>query len=291
MSFIAAQYKFKHQLLEGLHSLAYKAQEAYYLNIILGEDSEFINYSIDGHRFLLEKGGNTIHYIPAGVAIDFESNCQSNQCILILFSPEHLHFFHQRYHQEPDRFRSGYLTRSDQHLRLLFKQICTLTENEEFFKLKRELILLEIILRQVETLVVESESHEMIALKSHYDKILLAKQIIEDDLSQSHSIPALAKQVGTNVQYLKKYFKQYFGKTVMNYITDKKMEYAKELILSGEHRISDVAHMTGYKHPTHFTTAFKKHYGFIPNSLKYTFLLKQGVAVLNDLDSLIQQIL
>ena len=291
MSFIAAQYKFKHLLLEGLHSLAYKTQEAYYLNIILGEDSEFINYGIDGHHFLLEKGGNIIHFIPAGAAIDFDSNCQSNQCIIILFSPEHLHFFHQRYHQEPKRFSSGYLTRSDQHLRLLFKQICTLTEKEEFFKLKRELILLEIILRQVETLVVESENHEMIALKSHYDKILLAKQIIEDDLSQSHSIPALAKQVGTNVQYLKKYFKQYFGKTVMNYITDKKMEYAKELIMSGEHRISDVAHMTGYKHPTHFTTAFKKHYGFIPNSLKYTFLLKQGAAVLSDLDSLIQQIL
>ena len=291
MSFIAAQYKFKHQFLEGSHTLAYTEKEAYYLNIILGEDSEFINYYIDGHRFSLEKGTNTIHYIAAGTAIDFDSNCHANRCIIILFPPEHLSCFHEKYHQEPDRFRSGYFTRSDQHLRLLFNQIFALTENEDFFKLKCELILLELILRQAETLVVENENHEVIALKSHYDKILLAKQIIEDDLSQSHSIPALAKQVGTNVQYLKKYFKQYFGKTVMNYITDKKMEYAKELIMTGDHRIADVAHMTGYKHSTHFTTAFKKHYGFIPNSLKYTFLLKQGAAVLSDLDSLIQQIL
>ncbi|MEJ5055379.1 helix-turn-helix transcriptional regulator [Sphingobacterium sp. MYb382] len=291
MPFISAQYNFKHKLVEGAHTLAYNAQEAHYLNIILSDDSDSINYRIDDHQFLLEKGFNTIHYINAGATIDFISPCPSNRCVIIIFSPEHLHFFHEKYHQETDRFLSGYFTRSDQHLRLLFEQICGQTESEDFFKLKRELILLEIILRQAETLVVESENHEVIALKSHYDKIVLAKQIIEDDLSQSHSIPELAKQVGTNVQYLKKYFKQYFGKTVMNYITDKKMEYAKELIMTGQHRISDVAHMTGYKHSTHFTTAFKKHYGFIPNSLKYTFLLQQGATVLSELETIIQQIL
>jgi len=195
MPFISAQYNFKHKLVEGAHTLAYNAQESHYLNIILSDDSDSINYRIDDHQFLLEKGFNTIHYINAGATIDFISPCPSNRCVIIIFSPEHLHFFHEKYHQETDRFLSGYFTRSDQHLRLLFEQICGQTESEDFFKLKRELILLEIILRQAETLVVESENHEVIALKSHYDKIVLAKQIIEDDLSQSHSIPELAKQV------------------------------------------------------------------------------------------------
>lgn len=92
--------------------------------------------------------------------------------------------------------------------------------------------------------------------------------IIEYDLSKNYTISELAKEVGTNEQYIKKYFKQYFGKTVMNYATNIKMEHAKKLILTGEYRIADVARMIGYKHPSHFTTAFKKYFGFTPNSLR-----------------------
>lgn len=73
----------------------------------------------------------------------------------------------------------------------------------------------------------------------------------------------------------------------MNYITEKKMEHAKELILTGNHRVSDVARMTGYKHSTHFTTAFKKHFGFIPNSLKYSFLLQQGTEIFIELEPIL----
>ena len=66
------------------------------------------------------------------------------------------------------------------------------------------------------------------------------------------------------------------------------MEHAKKLILTGDYRISDVARLTGYKHSTHFTTAFKKYFGFIPNSLKYTFLLAQeGVQILTDISHIL----
>lgn len=92
-------------------------------------------------------------------------------------------------------------------------------------------------------------------------------------MAKNYTIHELAKAVGTNEQYLKKYFKQYIGKTVQTYMKEIKMEHAKNLIMTGEHRISDVARMTGYKHSTHFTTAFKKFFGFIPNASRYIFLL------------------
>src|SRR5690606_26770613 len=136
---------------------------------------------------------------------------------------------------------NGFATKNDARLRLLFEQLCQKPEEDMLHKMKSELILLEIILHQIETLAVENENQQVIVIKNHYEKILLAKQIIEEDLSKNHSIPELAKLVGTNVQYLKKYFKLYFGKTVMNYITEKKMEHAKELILTGNHLVSDVA--------------------------------------------------
>lgn len=288
--FISAHYSFQHRIVRGVNNMSYLAEEAHYLNIILGEESNTVTYSIGSQAHLLERGCNTIHFIHAGESIDLHSVDEENLYIVIRFSPKNLPVFHQKYQQEEKRFSGGYITKSDHRLRLLFEQLSLPLEQDHLYQLRQEVVLLEIILRQAEALTVENENHQVIALKSHYDKIMLAKKIIEEDLSQSYSIPELAKLVGTNVQYLKKYFKAYLGKTVMTYSTEKKMEYAKELILTGQYRVSDVARMTGYKHSTHFTTAFKKHFGFIPNSLKYTFLLQQGINVLAEFETIIQHI-
>lgn len=112
---------------------------------------------------------------------------------------------------------------------------------------------------------LQEETHQ---LSIHYDKVKLAKSIIHEDLSKKITIPELAKIVGTNEQYLKKYFKVYYGKTIASYTTEVKMEHARTLLSSGKHLIVDVSRMTGYKHSTHFTTTFKKYYGFKPIQLK-----------------------
>lgn len=289
--FISATYSFQHQFIQGVKTFVYTAEDAHYLHIMLGEDSESLTYNIDENSFVLEKGFNSIHYIPAAAAIDLKSICALNKFVVLRISPENLVDFHQKYQADKKKMTKGFISKSDQRLRLLFEQMCSQPMDENFYQQKRELLLLEMVLRQAETFVLADDDHQDLALKSHYDKMRLAKEIIESDLSKSYSIPELAKQVGTNVQYLKKYFKQYFGKTVMSYITEKKMDYAKDLILTGQHRIADVAHMTGYKHATHFTTAFKKHFGFIPNSLKYTFLIQQGVTVLHEMENIVQQVL
>jgi len=46
------------------------------------------------------------------------------------------------------------------------------------------------------------------------------------------------------------------------------MEYAKSLLVENDLSIAEIADKTGYKHATHFTTAFKKYFGFLPNKIK-----------------------
>ena len=181
------------------------------------------------------------------------------------------------------------MTASDTRFRLLLDQLLELPETDMLYRMRADLLILEMLLYQIQTLAEQNETvPQKVAVKDHYEKVLRVKAIIEEDLSKNHSIPELAKQVGTNVQYLKKYFKQYFGKTVLNYAIEKKMAYAKELILTGNYLVSDVARMTGYKHATHFTTAFKKHFGFIPNSLRYSLLLQPAAEVWAALEQAIQ---
>ncbi|MBF8963166.1 helix-turn-helix transcriptional regulator [Pontibacter sp. FD36] len=100
------------------------------------------------------------------------------------------------------------------------------------------------------------------------EKMYHARDILLQNLENPHSLVELAHLVGTNEYYLKKHFKQVFGTTVFGYLNDYRMEQAKQLILQGDLKIGDIATMLGYKYAAHFTSAFKKHFGYLPQQLK-----------------------
>lgn len=115
----------------------------------------------------------------------------------------------------------------------------------------------------------EEDTNKSVALKqSDIDKMMIVKDLITNNFNESFSLSFLSRKAGTNEQYLKKNFKILFGSTVFNYILTCKMEKARELLLQGEYKIADVAELTGYKHATHFTTAFKKFFGYLPQKIK-----------------------
>lgn len=260
-----------------------------YLNLLVLEDSVNCNLQIQQNNYLLHSGENILIHMNKGDHFDLKSICSDNRILLILIPSDKFLAFHEKYRADQERFLHGLMTKADGRISLALQQIFELYEADSFInQLKIQSHLLEIIIHQVESLYVENENKEIISNKNHFEKIQLVKKMIDEDLSKNHSISELAKAVGTNEQYLKKHFKQYYGKTVMNYITEMKMEHAKKLILIGNHRISDVARLTGYKHPTHFTTAFKKYFGIIPNSLRYTFLIAhEGVQAIPEILSTI----
>jgi len=100
------------------------------------------------------------------------------------------------------------------------------------------------------------------------EKVLLVKEMIENNLDQNYTISALSKQVGTNEQYLKLNFKKYVGQTIFGYMTACKMNRAKILLKTTDLKISQISQQVGYKHPTHFAGAFKRFFGYIPNMIR-----------------------
>ncbi|WP_270088931.1 helix-turn-helix transcriptional regulator [Sphingobacterium sp. SYP-B4668] len=140
---------------------------------------------------------------------------------------------------------------------------------------------LNIFCRLLEHLELVRERKNVHLREMDVEKVNLAKRIIENNLGQNYTIPQLAREVGTNEQYLKKHFKLFFGKTVFNYILECKMQKAKQLLKDHDLKISMISQQLGYKHATHFTTAFKKFFGYVPNSLRY-----MAIVTLNSIDSL-----
>jgi AraC-like DNA-binding protein len=125
-----------------------------------------------------------------------------------------------------------------------------------------ELLFLE--LEQVGALAGQSENS---FLKEHdLERIHRAKTMVEENLLNPCSLIELAHKVGLNDFKLKKGFREVFGTTVFGYLYDVRMDKAKVLLKAGI-PVREVAYQVGYKNAHHFTTAFKKKFGYLPSKV------------------------
>lgn len=100
------------------------------------------------------------------------------------------------------------------------------------------------------------------------NRMLAVKEILLKHLDNPFSLRDLAHLVGTNEFNLKRNFKIAFGTTVYGYLNQYKMEMAKTMLLEKDITIAEIANKMGYTYPTHFSNAFKKYFGYLPNKLK-----------------------
>ncbi|WP_443936940.1 helix-turn-helix domain-containing protein [Pedobacter sp. MW01-1-1] len=147
---------------------------------------------------------------------------------------------------------------------------CDLNNDLKKFYTKAKII--ELLCLQIAQVQQEKQSSLSGLTEVEIEKMRTVKMLIETNLSENQTISSLAKAVSTNEQYLKKHFKQVYGNTILRHAIACKMEKAKKLILSNRYRIAEVAEKVGYKYATHFTNAFKKYFGYVPQDLKTFFI-------------------
>ena len=54
----------------------------------------------------------------------------------------------------------------------------------------------------------------------------------------------------------------------MNYLTGRRMEEAKKLLLQTDYKSQVIGNMVGYPEPNYFSYVFKKQYGMSPSKYK-----------------------
>ncbi|NME66542.1 helix-turn-helix domain-containing protein [Flammeovirga aprica] len=109
------------------------------------------------------------------------------------------------------------------------------------------------------------------ALHPYQDQLDQIKELIDTKIHIQFSINELAKTVGLNTSYLKKYFKEAFNETIFEYATRKRIDYAKELLETSDLPISTISEKIGYQQSAHFSYAFKKNTGLTPNQYRKNF--------------------
>lgn len=93
---------------------------------------------------------------------------------------------------------------------------------------------------------------------SDVEKIYQAKEILLSNLENPPSLIELARQVGLNDFKLKCGFRQVFGTSAFKYLHDYRLEQARQLLVSGEMKVEEVAFRVGFDSRSYFALAFRK---------------------------------
>ena len=100
------------------------------------------------------------------------------------------------------------------------------------------------------------------------------KQIIDSDTEFKMREPEMAEKLHVSISTLQRTFKKNYGKTVSDYRNELRILKAKELLISGNYSMEDIAEILGFYDSGHFSRCFKKQVGLSPTKyLKQYYIM------------------
>lgn len=94
------------------------------------------------------------------------------------------------------------------------------------------------------------------------------KTYLDQHYLEVGSMQQLTRKFYINSFKLKHGFKQLFSHSVMKYVDENKMNYARTKLQEGRANVTDLADELGYRHYNNFSTAFKKRFGYSPAAIR-----------------------
>ncbi len=85
------------------------------------------------------------------------------------------------------------------------------------------------------------------------------------------TLTTLAEQFHVEHSYFSRVFRQEIGISPVIYITNRRMEKAKQYIQEGKKNLTEVAFMVGYDDYTYFSRVFRKNTGESPREYRSRF--------------------
>jgi AraC-like DNA-binding protein len=95
-----------------------------------------------------------------------------------------------------------------------------------------------------------------------------ATDFMDKTFLENPSLRELAEKVFMAPNYFHKTFRETFGITPFNYMLNKRMNLARELLAFSPLTVKEIALKSGYKDEFHFSKTFKKHTGLSPKAFR-----------------------
>ena len=100
------------------------------------------------------------------------------------------------------------------------------------------------------------------------DIIKTAKKYIDDNFAKDISLDDVSRKVNISPYYFSKIFKEEVGLSFIEYLTNIRIEKAKELLTESDMSMKEICGACGYTDPNYFSRSFKKNVGVTPTEYK-----------------------
>ncbi|KZC40590.1 hypothetical protein RHOFW510R12_00135 [Rhodanobacter sp. FW510-R12] len=100
------------------------------------------------------------------------------------------------------------------------------------------------------------------------ERVSHARDLLLADLANPPTVAQLARASGLNTFKLKQGFRSLYGHSIHAVYQYERMQKAWQLIESGHMDVSAAGHHVGYSNLSHFSDAFRRHFGLRPGELK-----------------------
>lgn len=98
---------------------------------------------------------------------------------------------------------------------------------------------------------------------------------IERNLKRGISLEDVANHVNISTYYLSKIFKKEMGVNFITYVTDRKMDLAKEMLINTDIPVLNIALDLAYNEANYFSKAFKKKTGLTPSEYREKYKVRK----------------
>ena len=192
---------------------------------------------------------NDIMFIPANFDYFITAN-KSEDVLVVHFYIENSSF---------DKIEKFKPTNPDVFERL-FSDMCRTWRTKEAGYKYRMYSLFYKILQQIEIQTVQKES----ATKPK--KLRLALDYLHENFNNPQTtVEAIANHIGTSSVYLRRLFKDAFGKNPLSYLNDMRIDHAISLLKTGYYSIGEVATLSGFNDAKYFSKLYKIKTGNSPS--------------------------
>ncbi|MHB8962175.1 MAG: helix-turn-helix domain-containing protein [Saccharofermentanales bacterium] len=162
---------------------------------------------------------------------------------------------------EPELF-DGIVFEADDYLKNLLSAIITENRGSMIYSddlilcYLKELIIALIRIRKIERCL--KISHPAVR-KTMENKIAAqAAEYVRNHLNKPLTVQEIARSIPVSESYLSTVFRRSTGGSLSRYISELKLEHAKELLLTGRFSVTEIAEALGYSNVHYFSTQFKK---------------------------------
>ncbi len=103
--------------------------------------------------------------------------------------------------------------------------------------------------------------------KGQLDTVIGTRHYINNNFEKKLNLDLLSNVRFTSKFHLLRLFKKYYGQTPRQYLIDKRIEKAKELLKKGTN-MTDTCFEIGFDSPSSFSTLFKSRVGLTPTEFQ-----------------------